>query len=206
MEHCLLFSSTRISRPNFTHFFGVELKERLHLFWISIYQAVWGPGEKLLQFHLRVHLYVWLDIFAPVCIYQTGAAGVAATSSSSRGNTSTSVEWEGQLHRSAAQATFLLRLSQLIAINYSSILESEINLQIFQWSYLTQYHLIVWRGGYWFAVTSGQWPPFFLLKAPSLCWLQSTTCHLIQFDLWSLARGSYPYSDGSNLTSMIWKG
>ena len=85
-----------------------------------------------LKFPLRVHLCVWLDVFAPVCICQTGAAAVAATSSSSRGNTSTSVEWEGQLHRSAAQATFLLRLSQLVAINYSSILESEISIQIFQ--------------------------------------------------------------------------
>lgn len=183
VEHRLLFSSTHICSANFTHFFGVELKKRLHLFWISIYHAVWARGEITLKFPLRVHLYVWLDVFAPICFCQTGAAAAAATSSSSRGNTSTSVEWEGQLHRSAAQATFLLRLSQLVAINYSSILESEISLQIFQQNYPTQHDLIFWRCGYWFDVAAGQWPPFFLQKAPSLCWLQSTTYHWIQFDL-----------------------
>ena len=193
---CTLFQHTHLQCKFYT-FLWRWVKKEFICFEFQYISVGWGPrGEITLKFPLRVHLCVWLDVFAPVCICQTGAAAVTATSSSSRGNTSTSVEWEGQLHRSAAQATFLLRLSQLIAINYSSILESEINLQIFQWSYLTQYHLIVWRGGYWFAVTSGQWPPFFLLKAPSLCWLQSTTCHWIQFDLWTLARNSYPESGG----------
>ena len=163
MEHRLLFSSIHICSASFRHFFGAELRE-------TIYHAVWGPGE-ILHFDFLCECtsaFGWMSLRLFVFVRQEQQS-VAATSSSSRGNTSTSVEWEGQLHRSAAQATFLLRLSQLIAINYSSILESEINLQIFQWSYLTQYHLIVWRGGYWFAVAAGQWPPFFLQKAPSLC-------------------------------------
>ena len=135
----------------------------------------WGPrGEITLKFPLRVHLCVWLDVFAPVCICQTGAAAVTATSSSSRGNTSTSVEWEGQLHRSAAQATFLLRLSQLVAINYSSVLESEISIHIFHKTWPIPSNCLEGRT----LVRCGCWPVATFLSTKGALTLLTAKYHL----------------------------
>ena len=138
---------------------------------------MWGgaPGEKLHLNFLCVYTSVfgWMSLRLFVFVRQEQQS-VAATSSSSRGNTSTSVEWEGQLHRSAAQATFLLRLSQLVAINNSSILESEISIHIFHKTWPIPSNCLEGR----ILVRCDQWPVATFLSTKGALTLLTAKYHL----------------------------